>query len=127
MAYLFATQLTETLVTLAPATVPEPFETAQLWPEGCRKTVTKYALPLVSGVLKVNGPSAVMARSSPPLLRSTSPVPVRPLTAPPTVYLGGGLVMQDTETLVTLALATVPEPFETPQVCPEGWLATVTA
>ena len=35
--------------------------------------------------------------------------------------------MQDTETLVTLALATVPEPFETVQVCPEGWLATVTA
>ena len=34
MVYLFATQLTETLVTLAPDTVPEPFETEQVWPEG---------------------------------------------------------------------------------------------
>ncbi len=32
-----------------------------------------------------------------------------------------GFVTQATETLVTLAPATVPEPFETVQVCPEGW------
>ena len=77
-------------------------------------------LPLVREVAKVKAPFALTARSSPPLLRSTSPVPVRPLTVPPTVYLGGGLVTQLTETLVTLAPATVPEPFETEQVCPEG-------
>ena len=51
---------------------------------------------------------------------------MRPLTVPPTVYLGGGLVTQLTETLVTLTPATVPEPFETEQVCPEGWVAMVT-
>ena len=82
---------------------------------------------MVSDVAKVKVPSEATARSSPPLFRSTSPLPVRPLTVPPTVYLGGGLVTQLTETLVTLAPATVPEPFETVQLWPEGGLATVTA
>ena len=39
---------------------------------------------------------------------------------------GGGLVAQETATLVTLALPTVPEPPETVQVCPDGWEKTVT-
>ena len=42
------------------------------------------------------------------------------------MYLGGGLVTQLTETLVTLAPATVPEPFETVQLWPGGWVATLT-
>ena len=82
---------------------------------------------MVSDVAKVKVPFEATARSSPPLFRSTSPLPVRPLTVPPTVYLGGGLVTQLTETLVTLAPATVPEPFETVQLWPEGGFATVTA
>ena len=81
----------------------------------------------MSDVAKVKLPFEETARSSAPLLRSTSPLPLRPLTVPPTVYLGGGLVTQLTETLVTLVPATVPEAFETVQVCPEGWAATVTA
>ena len=81
---------------------------------------------MVSEVAKVKVPLEPTARSSPPLFRSTRPVPVRPLTVPPMVYLGGGLVTQLTETLVTLTPATVPEPFETVQVCPEGWVAMVT-
>ena len=34
--------------------------------------------------------------------------------------------MQETATLVTLAEATVPEPPETVQVCPDGFVFTVT-
>ena len=81
-------------------------------------------LPLVREVAKVKAPFALTARSSPPLFRSTRPVPLRPVTVPPMVYL---FAVQLTETLVTLAPATVPEPFETVHVCPEGWVATVTA
>ena len=81
-------------------------------------------LPLVSRVAKVKVPLELTARSSPPLLRSTSPLAERPVTVPPTVYV---FVTQLTETLVTLAPATVPEPFETVQVCAVGWLQIVTA
>ena len=34
--------------------------------------------------------------------------------------------MQDTATLVTFAAATVPEPPDTVQVCPDGFVFTVT-
>ena len=68
---------------------------------------------MVSEVAKVKVPFEPTARSSPPLLRSMRPVPVRPVTVPPIVYL---FPTQLTETLVTLAPATAPEPFETVQV-----------
>ena len=76
---------------------------------------------------KVKGPFAETERSSPPLFRRTSPVAARPATVPPMVYRGGGLVEQETATLVTFAFPTVPEPPETVQVCPDGWEKTVTA
>ena len=45
-----------------------------------------------------------------------------PATVPPMVNLGGGLVTQLTETLVTLAPDTVPEAFETSRSVPRaGW------
>ena len=82
----------------------------------------------MSEVAKVKVPLAVTARSSPPLLRSTSPGPDRPVTVPPMVYLGSGLVTQVTTTVVTSAEPTVPEPLETVQVCegPLGCPETVT-
>ena len=75
---------------------------------------------------KVKGPFAEMERLSAPLFRSTRPEAARPLTVPPTVYRGGGLVEQETVTLVTFAFPMVPEPPETLQVCPDGWEKTVT-
>ena len=54
-------------------------------------------------------------------------MPVRPLTVPPMVYVVAGGLVQLTATLVTLALPTAPEPFATVQICPEGWVAMVTA
>ena len=75
---------------------------------------------------KANGPLVASERSSAPLLRSTSPAPVSPVTVPPMEYRGGGLVMQVTATLVTFDPFTVPAPPETLQVWPDGWLRTVT-
>ena len=54
-------------------------------------------------------------------------MPVRPLRVPPMVYVVAGGLVEPTATLVTLALPTVPEPFATVQVCPEGCVAMVTA
>ncbi len=39
--YVVAAQLTATLVTLAELTVPEPFVTVQVCPDGCVLTVTE--------------------------------------------------------------------------------------
>jgi hypothetical protein len=58
-------------------------------------------------------PLALMLRSSPPLLRRTSPVPFRPVTVPPTEKL---LVTQLTARL-TGPPATVPAGAVTEQVC----------
>src|SRR5262249_17639339 len=119
--------LTATLVTFAVPTVPEPPETVQVCPNGWAKIVTEYPLPEVRGVAKVNAPLAAIASPSVPLFCSTSPAAASPLTVPPMVNRGGGLPTQATVTLVTFALPTVPEPPETEQVCPDGWLETVTA
>ena len=62
-------------------------------------------------------------RSSPPLSCSTT-VPDSPETVPPTEY--DAALLQETATLVTLAEATVPEPLETVQDCPDGFVFTVT-
>ena len=45
---------------------------------------------------------------------------------PPTEKVGAAWVTQVTETLVTLAVPTVPEGFATVQVCPVGLVLTVT-
>src|SRR5258708_34544917 len=77
-------------------------------------------------MLKVNGPLALIVRALPPLFRSTRPVPVSPITVPPTVKL---LVVQEMPMVVTFALATVPEPFATVHVWlgPVGCVRTVAA
>src|SRR5579863_9867288 len=63
--------------------------------EGCVRTVTLYAPPLLTAVLKVKLPLVVMERLSPPLSCNTSPVPERPETVPPMVNVvgvGGGVL-----------------------------------
>ena len=71
----------------------------------------------------MNGPFAVTLRLSPPLSCSTT-VPDSPDTDPPTEYVA--TLAQDTATLVTLAEPTVPDPLDTVQVCPDGFVFTVT-
>ena len=73
-----------------------------------------------------NVPSLLTGRSSPALLRSTSPAPSRPATLPPTLKLS---VAQVTATLVTSVETIVPLPLATVQVCQGvvGCAATVTA
>ena len=68
---------------MAPETVPDPFDTVQVWPVGFVFTVTLYALPSGSFVAKPNDPFALRVRSSPPLFRNTT-VPDNPDTVPPT-------------------------------------------
>src|SRR5690242_18514084 len=93
-------QVTATLATFAEPTVPVPPLTAQVCPVGWVRTVTVYALPLVSLVGKVKEPLAATDRLSPPLSWSTT-VPDSPETVPPTEYVAGGVVVQVTATLVT--------------------------
>ena len=71
----------------------------------------------------MNDPFAVTLRLSPPLSCSTT-VPDSPETVPPTEK--DAAAAQDTATLVTLAEATVPDPADTVQVCPDGLVFTVT-
>jgi hypothetical protein len=119
-------QVTATLVTFADPTAPVPPLTVHVCPVGWVRTVTEYALPLVSFVAKAKEPLAVTERLSPPLSCSTA-VPVSPDTVPPTEYVVGGVVVQVTATLVTFADPTVPVPPLTAQVCPDGCVFTVTA
>jgi hypothetical protein len=59
---------TETFVMFEEATVPEPFETVQVWPAGWVSTVTLYVPPVEVGVANVNeGLLDVTLRLSPPL------------------------------------------------------------
>ena len=64
----FVVQATETLVTLL-VNVPLPEVTTQVWIGliGWLNTVTLYAVPLASAVVKVNEPLADTARLLPPL------------------------------------------------------------
>ena len=77
-------QETATLVTLAEPTVPDPFDTVHVCPDGLVFTVTLYGAPVGSAVANVNDPFAVTLRLSPPLSCSTT-VPDSPDTVPPTV------------------------------------------
>src|SRR5215510_8068124 len=121
-----AAQVTATVVTFAEPTVPVPLPTVQVCPDGWVFTVTAYAAPLASCVGNAKEPFAVTVRASPPLSFSTT-VPDRPETGPPTEYVAGGLAAQVTATVVTFAEPTVPVPLPTVQVCPDGWVFTVTA
>ncbi len=119
-----AEQVTATFGDVAEPIVPDPFDTEHVWPDGFVFTVTAYAAPDASDVANVNGPFADTDRSSPPLSCSTT-APDKPDTEPPTEYVG--VVVQVTPTLVTLADPIVPEPFDTVQVWPDGFVFTVTA
>src|SRR5579871_2307583 len=125
---VFVAQLTDTVVTSEPPTVPEAPDRVQVWLglEGCVLMLTAKAAPLATLVANEKAPFAEMVRSSPPLSRSTSPVPDNPETVPPTLYV---LVVQATVTLLMLAPAMVPLPLPTTQVWlgPVGWVLTVTA
>jgi hypothetical protein len=78
-------QATTTFVTFAPATVPAPLFTTQLWagPPGCVSIATLYDAPSAITVAKVNEPFDAIPSASPPLFWSKSPFPTRPLTVPP--------------------------------------------
>src|SRR5215472_4691536 len=106
--------------------VPEPLDTVHVCPEGLVSTVTLYAAPLARAVAKVNVPLAFTVRLSPPLSCNTTD-PDSPDTFPPTVKVFPPLAAHETATLVTLAEPMVPEPLLTVQVCPGGFVSTVTA
>jgi hypothetical protein len=84
-------QATCTVVTF-PVAVPLPFETLQFCVglEGCVETVTLYVAPLLSGVEKVKLPLLLTEKLLPPLSCRVSPVPAKPETVPPIVYVTGG-------------------------------------
>jgi hypothetical protein len=82
-------RLTVTVVMLALVTLPlpVPLVTVQggLGLIGWVNTVTLYGMPLGTAVANAKAPAAEILRLSPPLLRNTSPEPVRPVTIPPMV------------------------------------------
>src|SRR3989442_1578668 len=92
------------------------------WLPAQQATTILAAAPPAAGVMMVKG-VAETARLSPPLFRSTRPVPESPLTVPPIVKV---LVAQLTATLVTFAPASVPLPLATVQVWPIGCTNTAT-
>src|SRR5688572_31600113 len=59
----------------------------QDWPLGCVSICMAYRAPAGCNMLNRNAPFALTASGSIPLLVSTRPVPVRPVTTPPTAYL----------------------------------------
>src|SRR5690349_25077993 len=105
-------QATVTLVTFAALTVPTPWATVQVWPEGWVSTLTLYWLAFASAVEKVNAPLTEIVRLSAPLFCNTT-LPGSPETVPPTVKV---LAAQLTLTLVTFAPAIVPVPPATLQL-----------
>ena len=78
-----------TLIIFAVAIVPVFFVGVHVWLGliGCVSTVTEYAAPSARVLVKVNDPFAVTARSLEPLFCNTNPVPVSPVTLPPTLKL----------------------------------------
>ena len=114
-------------VTLALPIIPVPFATVHVCDGdvGWVFTVMAYALPEAIGVPNANEVApAGTARSACPAIESTSPVPARPLTVPPT---RNWLVEQLTTTFDTLAPPIMPVPPPTVHTWPAGWVATVTA
>ncbi len=117
MVWVSVVQATAILVTFAPASVPLPLATVQVWLSGCTNTATLYAEPSAMAP-NVNGAFAGTMRLVVPFSLRVKPVPLWPVTVPPIVKL---LVTQLTATLVTFALPTVPEPLVTVQL----WLGLV--
>src|SRR5579862_250763 len=100
--------VTTTVVTFAVA-VPLPLLIAHtcVGLDGWVSTATAYAPPLATAVLKVKVVApALTERLLPPLFCSTSPLPVRPETVPPTVYV--------VEPPVLLSVPLHPKPNRTP-------------
>src|SRR5580698_5881080 len=103
-------QLTST-VTFAPLTVPLAPATVQIWPVGCVRTVTAYAMPAAADIEKLNCPLVETVVLLPALFCSTRLAPLAsPETAPPTEYIG--------ETLLPPphALSSVAHPSQSPGV-----------
>ena len=121
----FVVQVAVTFVTLALATVPEPFAIVQVSLVGCAEIVTLYAAPVANAALKVKAPLALTVSESEPLSSKVIDVPpFKPDTVPPMVKVALGL--HETETLVTFAVPTVPVPPVTEQVSLVGCVAMVT-
>ena len=78
-----AEQDTETLVTLAEPTVPDPLLTEQVWPAGWVRMVTLYAVPPASCELKVKEPFEERLRLLPPLFWRTTAPEDNPPRVPP--------------------------------------------
>ena len=81
----FDTQVTLTLVTFALPTVPKPFVTVHVCPEGWVNTVTAYGLPSAMAVANVKALSLLTVSLSVPLFCNTT-LPDSPETVPPIVY-----------------------------------------
>src|SRR5207245_1661410 len=89
--YAAVAQLTATFVMSAVPAIPTPLATEHICDglDGCVPTTTAYGNPVNTGVGNANAPSPVIARSSAPLSRKTSPDPTRPVTVPP-IIVGTG-------------------------------------
>src|SRR5512138_2787479 len=105
---------TSRLVASAPWIVPVELRTTQFCPLGCVRTTTAYVAPSISLLANTNGPSPAIGRSLPPLFCNTRPEPVRPETLP---RIENCPVAHATAMSVTFALATLPLPRATVQVC----------
>src|SRR5688572_7177166 len=107
---------TSTSVILDSSTTPLSFLTRQNCngPTGGFGTVTWYDEPLRTAVGKVNGPSLVGLKRSPPLLARIIPDPLRPEIVPPIVNWRSAQVM----TMLSMSRsATLPAPFCTEHAC----------
>jgi hypothetical protein len=93
----------------------------QVWPEGCVPTVTEYVAPLVYVFENVCVVFDVKV-NEPPALSCSTRVPVSPVTVALIVYVFVVHVAVTVmfEVMVPLAL------LLSVQVCPEGWVPTVT-
>ena len=103
-------QRTATLVTSAPANVPDSLLAAQVWPVGWVATVSVCAVPSASSE-KLKLPLEVRVWSPPQLICSTAESPpARPVKHPPTVKVS---TVHVTVTLFTSPAGIVPLLFVT--------------
>src|SRR5580692_5634899 len=78
-------QVTSTFATFEPRMVPLPLVTAQTSLAGCVRTVTEYAEPVGSGVLKLSMPLLDTDSESAPLSCKIRPLSISPDTVTPTL------------------------------------------
>ena len=119
-----AAQVTATLVTLAEVTVPDPLDTAQDCPDGFVFTVTLYGRAVGQRGGERERPVRAHAQVIPAVILQHHR-PGQPRDRPAD-RVRRGRVAQVTATLVTLAEPTVPDPLDTVQDCPDGFVFTVT-